>query len=152
MRPGQTLQATDLVHEAFARLEKKPERTWKTRAEYFAAAACAMRDFHVDYIRRRAALRRGGDLIRTDVEVTFPEGEHTIAPEQRYSMLQALDQLQIDYPEHAELVLLQSYACLRVDEIVELVGLNKRTVERRLRFARAWMKDFMDADTASRSG
>lgn len=147
MRPGQTLQATDLVHEAYARLEKKPDRLWQTRAEFFAAAACAMRDFHVDYIRRRAAARRGGDLIRTHVSLSF-HGDDTIPADERCSAHAAIERLCAEYPERAEIFLLKEYTGFTIAEIAELLDTPQRTVERRLRFARAYMKELFDSGVA----
>ena len=147
MRPGQTLQATDLVHEAYLKLERKRDRLWQTRSEFFRAAACAMRDVHVDYIRRRRAIRRGGNLIRTDMTKTLPAGDNKVTAETLYTMHEALERLKAEYPEHAEIILLQGYAGLTIDEISKLMDLSRRTVERRLRFARAWMQDFIADNT-----
>ena len=141
MRPGQTMQATDLVHEAYARLESKPDRLWQTRAEFFAAAACAMRDFHVEYIRRRATARRGGDLIRTDAPLTFCGESVDVA--ELCSAHAALERLRDTCPARAEIFLLKEYTGLTTAEIARMVGVSERTVERRLRFARAFMRDLL---------
>lgn len=144
MRPGQTLQPTDLVHEAYVRLVEKQKQPWNSRGHFFRAAARAMRDILVDRIRSKSARKRGGDLVRVapeamDFAVTLP-GDKTLASVELLTLHRALEDLQQELPEHAELVLLRYFAGLTLAEIASMQKSSKTTVERRWRFTRAWLQ------------
>lgn len=145
--PRQTLHATELVHEVCIRLMNKMEagkKVAENRAQYFKAAAYAMRDILVEHARRRLALKRGGNLKRVDIldgmTLGPPDDEQTIQPEQLLSLRDALDRLEKSLPENAELVLLRFFAGLTNDEIARMSGVSRTTIERRWRFTRAWLK------------
>ena len=141
LRSGHTLQPTALVNEAYLRLVKRRNSGWKGRAHFFGAAARAMRDILVDQARHRGALRRGGDKIHVALSMTLPDGHNTLSAEEILSLHEALEQMQKEqYHEHVEIVLLHYFAGLTQAQVSDLIGMSKTNVERRLRFARAWIK------------
>ncbi len=115
-KPGQTLTATALVHEAYLRLVSQEEKpSWDSRRHFFAAAAEAMRRILVENARRKRSLKRGGDLVRHDVEE-----EHLVVPEPREDLLaldEALNKLATTNPTLAELVQLRYFAGLTLPEV-----------------------------------
>jgi RNA polymerase sigma factor (TIGR02999 family) len=137
-KPGQTLEATALVHEAYLRLvdaEKAPH--WDSRRHFFAAAAEAMRRILINRARDRRRLKRGGGwrrlhLDQIDLAVAEP-------PDELLILNDALDKLgQVD-PACAELVKLRFFAGLTVDEAAKTLGVVRRTADRYWAFARAWL-------------
>jgi RNA polymerase sigma factor (TIGR02999 family) len=135
-KPGQTLNATALVHEAYLRLVG--EQYFNGRGHFFAAAAEAMRRILVEQVRRRQARKRGGDAQRQDVEL-----ERIAAPEPDDELLalhEALDKLAEEHPEKAALVKLRYFAGLTADEAAETLGISPSTADRHWTFARAWLK------------
>ncbi len=144
-RPGQTLQPTALVHEAYFKLLKdRPER-WQNRAHFCAIAAHAMRQVLIERARARDALKRGGGQPR----VTFDEGLNAAAPEQSIDMAAldaALDRLaQLD-ASHARIVELRFFGGLSIEETAEAMGISPATVKRHWAVARAWLAKELDAD------
>lgn len=139
---GQTLQATALVHEAYLALIGRQDPGWNGRGHFFGAAAQAMREILIDQARRKAALKRGGDLERAAVE---PDelGELGVASELPGEDLLALDaaltRLQAEHPDRARVVVLRYFGGLQEAEIAEVLGVSTRTVERAWRFARAYL-------------
>jgi RNA polymerase sigma factor (TIGR02999 family) len=142
LRPGQTLQPTALVHEAYLRLMNTNEPAWNGRAHFFGAAAQAMRDILVDNARRKLAIKRGGGQERVDDTVTIAddEGNLQLSPEDLLALHEALEKLQREHPNAAELVLLRYFAGLSMAEIADLQSEPLRTVERKWTFARTWLK------------
>lgn len=136
--PGQTLQTTDLVHEAYIRLVAD-QNDWNGRRHFFGAAAVAMRDILVDRIRHNRAKKRGGDQVRVDLSVTLPDARAPLSDEEALSLYQALERLEKAQPEEAELVLLHCFAGLPLPEVAELMHVPLRTAERRWRTARAFL-------------
>ncbi|MCK6484587.1 MAG: sigma-70 family RNA polymerase sigma factor [Phycisphaerae bacterium] len=137
LAPGQTLQATALVHEAWLRLAQSSGANWKSRAHFFYAAAQAIRQIVIDQIRRRGALKRGGDLIRVnldhvDVAVNAPSDDVLALDE-------ALNDLARTDERAATIVTLRYFGGVTFDGVAELLGLSKRTVEREWEFARTWL-------------
>ena len=136
-RPGQTLQPTALVHEAYLRLAGSGQ-DWQNRAHFLAAAARAIRRILVDRARTRHSERRGGGRDRLPIEAAeeIAVGERTLD----FSTLdEALERLaQLD-PAKARVVELRFFAGLGVDETAEVLGTSASTVERDWRFARAWL-------------
>ena len=138
-KPGQTLQATALVHEAYLRLiGPSDEAQWDSRGHFFAAAAEAMRRILVDRARRKATAKRGGEKVRVDLDP-----ELTAAPEIQEDLVAldtALDQFATEHPEQAELVKLRYFAGLTLPEAAAALGLAERTAGRHWAFARAWLR------------
>ena len=136
-QPGQTLQATAMVHEAWLRLVGDGDRTWQNRAHFFGAAAEAMRRILIENARRKSALKRGGGLARVDLE-----GLELAAatPDDKILLInEALEKLQAEDPEKARIVVMKFFGGLTNQEVAEALGVNERTVERQWAFARAWM-------------
>lgn len=137
--PGQTLQATALVHEAWVELVAGGDPGWNSRNHFFAAAAHAMRDLLVDRARRKAAQKRGGGLVRGDADVELQAGDEALAGEDLLALDEAIERLRREHPRRAEVVILGFYGGLPHAEIAEHLGVTTRTVEREWRFARAWL-------------
>lgn len=140
--PGQTLQATALVHEAYARLVGSTDPGWDGRGHFFGAAARAMRDILVENARRKAALKRGGGRNRVDVD---PD-QLAIAPpcEDILALNDILERLERDDPQKGRIVLLRFFAGLSMQEIADDLGLSKTKVEREWRYIRAWLYKELD--------
>jgi RNA polymerase sigma factor (TIGR02999 family) len=138
-KPGQTLQATALVHEAYVRLVGGDEsRRWTGRGHFLAAAAEAMRHILVEAARRKGALKRGGGQARAelrDADLAIDE-----APDEVLAVDEALAGLAAADPQAAELVKLRYFAGLSVPEAAEALGLTTRTAERLWAYARAWLR------------
>ena len=136
-QPGQTLQATAIVHEAWLRLVGDGERTWQNRAHFFGAAAEAMRRILIENARRKSALKRGGGLARVDMEGL---NLAAAAPDDKILLIdEALEKLQTEDPEKARSVVMKFFGGLTNQEVAEALGVTERTVERQWAFARAWM-------------
>lgn len=142
-RPGQTLQATALVHEAYLRLAGGAE-SWENRRHFFAAAAEAMRRILVEQARRRRRLRHGGDHRR--VEFDADEMPIETPPVDLLALDEALDQLAAEAPQKAELVKLRYFAGLGEKEAAELLGVSRATAARHWAYARAWLFDRLRDD------
>jgi RNA polymerase sigma factor (TIGR02999 family) len=135
--PGQTLQPTALVHEAWVRLVEAKTQTWENRAHFFAAAAEAMRRILIERARRKSRLKHGGGNQRVDVEdlelaVVLPEEKTLLVDE-------ALERLRNQDPETANVVLLKFFGGLTNEDIVEITGTSERTVRRQWNYAKAWL-------------
>jgi RNA polymerase sigma factor (TIGR02999 family) len=138
-RPGQTLQATALVHEAYLRLvDTEKVQCWESRGHFFAAAAEAMRCILVENARRRGRQKRGGGRAR----VELLEGDLIVddPPEELLAVDEALARLAAEDPQAAELVKLRYFAGLSVDEAAEALGLSRATAYRHWSYARAWVR------------
>jgi RNA polymerase sigma factor (TIGR02999 family) len=137
-KPGQTLQATALVHEAYLRLLGSGEAVnWDSRAHFFAAAAEAMRRILVDAARRKARIKHGGQLQRCDVELVEIASDAT--SDEILSLDVALEALAQDQPEKAELVKLRYFAGLTSAEAAGVLNISTATADRHWRYARAWL-------------
>jgi len=142
-KPGQTLQPTALVHEAYLRLVgADPKRPWDSRGHFFAAAAEAMRRILVERARRKGRVRSGGRLRR----VGLPDAEMVASAEDEQVLLldEALTRLAAARPQAAELVQLRFFSGLTVDEAATLLDLSPRTARRLWVFARAWLQRDME--------
>lgn len=140
-QPGQTLQATALVHEAWLRLVNTPGQTWQNRAHFFRTAAECMRRILIDVARRKGRVRHGGGLERVPIEnaLEHVEWTETLDGERVLRVSDALDRLaQVDATK-AEIVKLRFFVGLQNQEIAEVLGASERTVERNWRFAKAWL-------------
>ncbi|MBL9172432.1 MAG: sigma-70 family RNA polymerase sigma factor [Verrucomicrobiales bacterium] len=147
-KPGQTLQATALVHEAWLRLVNPEDpRLWNGRGHFFGAAAEAMRRILVESARRKTRWRHGGGLQRADlegVEIAAP------LPEDRLVQVsEALDALEREAPQAARVVKLRYFAGLTQEQVAETLGISLRTAERHWTWAKAWLFQRIRAETQS---
>ena len=140
--PGQTLQPTALVHEAYLRLTDKSDVSWESRQHFFFAAARAMRDILVEQARRQAGPARGGGRRRRELDETYaviePQAEDILA------VHEALDELEKQDPVKAQIVLLRYFSGLTTAETAEVLGLAERTLDRQWRYIRAWLLKQLD--------
>ena len=137
-KPGQTLQATALVHEAYLRLvDQESAQQWNSRGHFFAAAAEAMRRILVENARRRRSSKRGGDLKRIDLSAAGPSIEGKSLD--LVALDDALQQLETQAPEKAELVKLRFFAGFSIQEAAETLGVSPATAKRHWTYARAWL-------------
>jgi len=145
-KPGQTLQATALVHEAYLRLvDVQQAQHWDSRGHFFAAAAEAMRRILLNRARDRQRLKRGGGLRRLDLDqvqiaLDTPD-EDLIALDEALDRLAAMD------PVCCQLVKLRFFAGLSLRQAAESLGMARRTADRHWAFARAWLYDQLQGDT-----
>ena len=144
-KPGQTLQATALVHEAYLRLVEGDEaQHWNSRGHFFAACAEAMRRILVDQARRRLSLRRGGNLQRHPIEDREIE-----APEPSVDVLavhEALERFQGVDATAAQIVKLRYFAGLTIPQAAEALGISPSTADRSWAYARAWLHTALKRD------
>jgi RNA polymerase sigma factor (TIGR02999 family) len=137
-KPGQTLQATALVHEAYMRLvDRDKAQHWDGAGHFFAAAAEAMRRILVEQARRKRRLKRGGDRQHADldhVEITIAGPSDDIL-----ALDEALTRLADEHPQKAELVKLRYFAGLSIDETAKTLGISSATADRHWSYARAWL-------------
>ncbi len=138
-KPGQTLQATALVHEAYMRLvDVDKVQRWNSRGHFFAAAAEAMRRILVESARRKAREKHGGDWQRVDFEKLNVAA--SISPDQLVALDDALVRLSTLDPVAGELVKLRYFAGLALDEAAASVGVSTATAYRHWAYARAWLR------------
>jgi RNA polymerase sigma factor (TIGR02999 family) len=140
--PGQTLQPTALVHEAYLRLIGKADLHLESRQHFFFAAAQAMRDILVEQARRKAGPRRGGGRRRValdeTVAVTGPPADEVLA------VNEALQDLEREDPIKGRIVQLNYFAGMTMHEVAEVMGLSERTVYRHWRFIKAWLQSRLE--------
>jgi RNA polymerase sigma factor (TIGR02999 family) len=135
--PGQTLQPTALVHEAWLRLVGTKNPNFENRAHFFAAAAEAMRRILIDRARRKLTVRHGGGCERVDVDeqdLALPA-----ADQQLLAMNEALDNLAKEYPLQANVVKLRYFAGMTNEETAEVLNISVTSAKRYWTFARAWI-------------
>ena len=137
--PGQTLQATALVHEAWLRLGGEQQPTWKNRAHFFAAAAEAMRRILIDNARRKLADRHGGGAERVPLTPDCLELAAGMDNDQLLAVHEALDQLAAHDAAKAELVKLRFFAGLTLEEAARVLNISAPTAKRHWAYARAWL-------------
>ncbi len=135
--PGQTLQPTALVHEAWLRLVGDGGRRWQNRAHFFGAAAEAMRRILIERARRKARLKRGENPQRVDLEKVNPAAA---SPDEKAVLIdEAIERLQALDPEKARVVVLKFFEGLTNQEVAECMEINERTVERYWAYAKVWL-------------
>ena len=140
--PGQTLQATALVHEAWLKLAGSDRQQWRGRAHFFGAAAEAMRRILIDKARRKASQKRGSgnapeELHESRIELRAPSAEILAVHD-------ALDALDAEDHMAAEVVKLRYFVGMSIPEIADALGLAPRTADRHWAFARAWLKQAIE--------
>jgi RNA polymerase sigma factor (TIGR02999 family) len=140
-KPGQTLQATALVHEAYVRLVDQEElKRWDNRGHFFSAAAEAMRRILVENVRRKQRVRHGGELEQRPLAGDEP---HIASPVEVIDLLtlsEALDRLETTSPRKAQLVKLRYFAGFTLPEIAEMFGISQSTAEADWTYAKTWLK------------
>jgi RNA polymerase sigma factor (TIGR02999 family) len=145
-KPGQTLQATALVHDAYLRLvDTGTVQHWNSRGHFFAAAAEAMRRILVDNARRKRSRKHGGELVRQDLdalEIAIPE-----IPEDLVALEEALNKLAATDKAAADLVHLRFFAGLPLPEVAQLLGISPRTADRLWAYTRAWLHQEMQGSS-----
>ncbi|MHC5537438.1 ECF-type sigma factor [Singulisphaera rosea] len=144
-KPGQTLQATALVHDAYLRLLGNAELSWDSRGHFFAAAAESMRRILVEIARRKQSEKHGGKLVRRDL------GRFELGAEARTEDLLALDdalaKLEAQDPAKARLVKLRYFAGLTVEEAAQALGISRATADRHWHYAKVWLySELQDVD------
>jgi len=142
--PGQTLQATALVHEAWLRLTGSENPAFKNRSHFFSAAAEAMRHILIDRARRKQAVRHGGGLARVnsdEFDLAAPGPD-----EQMLAVNETLDKFALKYPVQAEVVKLRYFAGMTNEEVAQLLDLSVSTVKNYWNFSRAWLFKEITAD------
>jgi RNA polymerase sigma factor (TIGR02999 family) len=150
--PGQTLQATALVHEAYLRLVGDEPRGWENRGHFFAAAAEAMRRILVDIARRKKSRKGGGDQQRVELDDSIVIGEQAIHPDDLLSLNDTVDKLATRDRLAADLVKLRVFAGLPVKEAAELLGVSQSKAYTDLEYAFAWLRLEMADGSSSRQG
>ena len=151
-KPGQTLQATALVHEAYLRLvDVDRAQHWNSRRQFFAAAAEAMRRILIDRARQKHTLKAGGgrrrlDLDLDDIEPALDEGNG----DRLLALDEALQQLEAEDPRKAELVKLRFFAGLTAEQAAAALGVSLSTAEKDWAYARSWLRVAIDRMSGSR--
>ena len=138
-QPGQTLQATALVHEAWLRLLGNSDPRWHGRRHFYAAAAEAMRRILIDNARRKQAARHGGGLHRTEVKSDDMPIAGGAPDEELLAVHEALDALAVHDPRKAELVKLRYFVGLTLEEAAVALDISERTAKRDWTYARTWL-------------
>ena len=152
-RPGQTLQATALVHEAFLRLSKEKNQPWKNRTHFLAIAALSMRQILVQRARARDAEKRGGGAEKISLDESVM-ADHTPATTGGVDVLAldaALEKLAALDPQQAKIVELRYFGGMTVEEVAESLDISPATVKRHWTVARAWLHKELTGDLSRRS-
>jgi RNA polymerase sigma factor (TIGR02999 family) len=139
--PGQTLQATALVHEAYIRLVEKSDQNWNSRGHFFKATAEAMRRILVESARRKGRLKRGGDRQReANFQIDALESQMNLSMDDLMALDEALTRLASEDSALADVVRLHCFAGLPLVQVAKIIGISDRTAERHWAFARAWLR------------
>jgi RNA polymerase sigma factor (TIGR02999 family) len=145
LQPGQTLQATALVHEAWIRLNKHGSLDWQDRGHFFSAAARSMRNILVDHVRTSQRQKRGGGKPREALPETLI-ADAGLSGVDLLALNEALEALAGEFERPARILEMRFFAGMDIDEIATIFEVTPRTVERDLRFARTWLRCHMDRD------
>jgi RNA polymerase sigma factor (TIGR02999 family) len=149
-KPGQTLQSTALVHEAYLRLvDSKSAPNWNSRGHFFAAAAEAMRRILVDRARDKKRQKRGGQWQKISLEAVVAALD--TPADELLEINESLEHLGANYPDCAELVKLRFFAGLSQGEAANALGIPRRTADRHWAFARAWLHTRLSQDRDSQA-
>ncbi len=142
-KPGQTLQATRLVHEAYLRLVDVDEaQHWDSRRHFYAAAAEAMRRILIDAARRKKSRKRGGDRERVELDSEIAASEPKALD--MLAVDEAVSRLGIDDPQAAELVKLRYFAGCSITQAAEILGMSRSSAYEQWTYARAWLQCALD--------
>lgn len=148
--PGQTIDATSLVHEVYIRLVgSDPERPWNGRGHFFGAAAEAMRRILVERARHKRRLRHGGALGRIDLDRVDLAADQS--SDELLALDEALNRLAAEEPAVAEVVKLRYFAGLPIEGAAEALGISVRTANRHWAYARAWLYQQLNAEDDPKS-
>jgi len=137
--PGQTLQATALVHEAYIRLVGTQNQSWENKGHFFKAAAEAMRRILIENARRKRTTKRGGDQKRVGLSESISIGNNYKALDDIVALDEALDKLETKEKLKADLVKLRFYAGLTIEQSAESLGISLTTAKTHWAYARAWL-------------
>ncbi len=150
-KPGQTLQATALVHEAYLRLvDTEKVQRWESRGHFFAAAAEAMRRLLVENARRKGRIKRGGGQKR--IELDDPRLEYSEPVEELLAIDETLELLASEDPQAAQLVKLRYFGGLSIEDAAEMVGISRSTAYEHWAYARAWLHRRLHGEPARSPG
>jgi RNA polymerase sigma-70 factor (ECF subfamily) len=138
-KPGHTLQATALVHEAYMRLIRDKKLKWSSRAQFYVAAAQAMQRILIEHARKRNRLKRGGDRLPVVSNVVDLAQDENL--EDVVALHEAIDRLNEEDPRSALVTRLRFYAGLTVEETAKAMNISERTVMREWVYARTWLRD-----------
>jgi RNA polymerase sigma-70 factor (ECF subfamily) len=145
-RGDHTLQPTALVHEAYLRLVDQTRVVWQNRAHFMSVAAQAMRRILVDHARKRAAMKRAGDMQKVTLDTALAIGDDAVQPD-LIALDMALDRLALEHPEKAQVVVLRFFGGLKEAEIAEVLNVSSRTVTRYWKYASAWLSRDLSSDS-----
>ncbi len=139
LSPGQTLQPTALVHDAWLKVVGGADPGWDGRGHFYAAASQAMRELLIDHLRRKQASKRGGGAAALPLDAALAVGSPDLGAEDTLAVNAALERLEVEHPRRAQVVVMRYFGGLSEDEVAEALGVTARTVERDWRFARAFL-------------
>lgn len=146
-KPDHTLQATALVHEAYARLigDGDGEKHWDNRGHFFSAAAEAMRRILVEKARAKKCERRGGEIVRMqfDEQVTYAQSIDAAEAERILAVHEALTQLELVSPQRSQLVKLRFFSGMTLEEVASLQGISKSAAHRDWALAKVWLYRYL---------
>lgn len=144
-KPGQTLQATALVHDVYLRLvDVEKTQCWNSRGHFFAAAAEAMRRILVEKARRKQRLCHGGGFQKLALEDNEPSISTSVDADDLLALNEALDHLEATFPRRAQLVKLRYFAGFQLPEVAQMLGISQSTAEADWTYAKAWLKREME--------
>lgn len=146
LRPGQTLQPTALVHEAYLKLVGNRDPGWGGRGHFFGAAAQAMREIIVDHLRRKFAQKRGGGRPAEELDTAIAVAAGDLRIDDALAVDAALKKLEAEHPRQARVVVMRYFGGLSEDEIARALDVTSRTVERDWRFASAYLHAALTAE------
>jgi RNA polymerase sigma factor (TIGR02999 family) len=150
-QPGQTLQPTALVHEAYLRLlGGEQTQDWDSRGHFFAAAAEAMRRILIDRARHKQTRKAGGDCRRFDLDA-FEPALAEASDDRLLALDDALRQLEAEDPRKAQLVKLRFFACLTAEQAAAALGVSTSTAEKDWAYARSWLRVAIDRQSGPRA-
>ncbi len=148
-KPGQTLEATALVHEAYLRLvDVDRAQRWNSRGHFFAAAAEAMRRILVENARRKKRVKHGGDRERAEIELTSLPTR--MSSDQLVALDEALETLKRQDPAKAQLVTLRYFGGMTIEQAAEVLNISRVTAHRYWTYARAWLHQEISGDAAQK--